>query len=243
MHLTLRQASSYLAVPETTVRRWITTRGLPAHRVNERLHCNAIELWEWAIENGIAVSKHLLEQAQRSPEDVPPLSVLIAAGGVHRGVGGRSKSDVLAHVVALLPLPPDVDRAFLVTVLEAREAMGSTGIGDGIAIPHVRNPILLHLARPFVSLCLLAHPVDFGALDGQPVNALFVVVSPNVPSHLRILAELGFVLRDQGLRQLLRSAGPTQAILERIAALEATSPVRAAGTAPAPGRPVKRGAR
>ena len=49
MHLTIRQAASYLGVPERTVRRWIANRGLPAHRVNEQFHCNAIELWEWAV--------------------------------------------------------------------------------------------------------------------------------------------------------------------------------------------------
>lgn len=221
MQLTLREAASYLNVPESTVRRWVSTRGLPAHRVNERLHCNAIELWEWALENGIAVSRSLLEQAQRVPEEVPPLSALLAAGGVHRDVGGRTRAEVLRAVVRLLPLPPDVDRDFLADVLEAREAMGSTGVGDGIAIPHVRNPILLHVTQPLVSLCLLRHPVEFDAIDGRPVHALFVVVSPNVPSHLRILAQLGFVLRDEELRWLLRGAQPSEAILARLSAVEA----------------------
>lgn len=221
MHLTLRQVASYLDVGETTVRRWIATRGLPAHRVNERLHCNAIEVWEWAVENGIPVSRRLLEQARREPDDVPTLSALVATGGVHRDVGGRSREEVLQEVVTRLPLPADVDRDFLLSVLEAREAMGSTGIGDGIAIPHVRNPIVLHVAHPFVALCLLRHPVDFGAIDGRPVHALFVVVSPNVPAHLRILARLGFALRDAELRRLLSMAAPTDALLRRIAALDA----------------------
>ncbi|OYV73812.1 MAG: hypothetical protein B7Z72_01655 [Gemmatimonadetes bacterium 21-71-4] len=223
MQLTLRQVATSLDVPEATARRWITSRGLPAHRVNERLYCNAIELWEWAVEQGVPVSRSLLEQAKRAPEAVPPLSALIAAGGVHRDVGGETKAEVLRHVVALLPLPDDVDREFLVTVLEAREAMGSTGIGDGIAIPHVRNPILLHVAHSFVSLCLLKHPVEFEALDRQPVGTLFLVVSPNVPAHLRILAQLGFVLRDAELRRLLRTRAPTGDILARLAVLDAGS--------------------
>ena len=80
-------------------------------------------------------------------------------------------------------MPDEVDRDFLLTVLEAREAMGSTGIGDGIAIPHVRNPILLHVKRPFVSLFLLKQPVDFDAIDGklQRQNAF--------PSMLQLLQE------------------------------------------------------
>jgi nitrogen PTS system EIIA component len=223
MHITLRQAAAYLEVPEATVRRWITSRGLPAHTINERLHCNAIELWQWAVEHGIPVSQDLLEQARREPDEVPPLAALLALGGVHHDVPGGSKAEVLREMVARLPLPPELDRDFLLSVLEAREAMGSTGIGDGIAIPHARNPILLHVTRPFVTLCLLRHPVAFDAIDSQPVHALFTLVAVNVPSHLRILAQLAAALRDGEIRRLLRAAAPRAAILERVAALDAVA--------------------
>ncbi|HET7380874.1 MAG TPA: PTS sugar transporter subunit IIA [Gaiellales bacterium] len=220
MQLTVHQAASYLGVNESTVRRWISQRGLPAHTVNERLHLNAIELWEWATEQGIAVSRRLLDQARRRPEDVALLSELLVAGGVHHDVGGEGRAEVLREIVKRLPLPADADRDFLATVLEAREAMGSTGIGDGIAIPHVRNPILLHVAAPFVTLCLLHHPVAFDAIDGKPVHALFTVISPNVPAHLRILAQLGFVLRDKPLRALLERRAGAEALLSRVRELE-----------------------
>ncbi len=230
MQLTVREAASYLRVDEATVRRWIARRALPVHRANERLYLNAIEVWEWATENGILVSRALLEQAQRRPDEVPPLSALLSAGGIHPDVGGGDRASVLREIVQRLPLPPDVDREFLVTTLEAREAMGSTGIGDGIAIPHVRNPILLHVAAPFVTLCLLRHPVDFGALDGQPVHALFTVISANVPGHLRILGQLGFALHDEELRRLLIHRAPDSEILTRVQVVEG----RASGVHPAP---------
>jgi len=232
MQLTVREAASYLRVDEATVRRWIQRRGLPVHRVNERLHLNAIELWEWATENGIPVSRTLLEQAQRQPEQVPPLSELLSAGGIHHDVGGGDKAGVLREIVQRLPLPAEVDREFLVTTLEAREAMGSTGIGDGIAIPHVRNPILLHIAAPFVTLCLLRDPVNFDALDGKPVHALFTVVSSNVPAHLRILGQLGFVLHDEQLRHLLVRRSAAAEIVARVQAVEG----RASGVYTAPPR-------
>jgi PTS system nitrogen regulatory IIA component len=223
MQITVRQAATYLGVNESTLRRWIKERDLPVHRVNERLHLNAIEVWEWAVEQGVPASRSLLEEAQRSPERVPPLSTLLEAGGVHRGVEGEDKSGALAAIVQCLPLAPEVDRDFLLTVLDAREAMGSTGIGDGIAIPHVRNPILLHVNDPFVSLCLLRKPVEFGSIDGKPVHALFLVVSPSVPAHLRILSQLGFILRDPEMRDLLARRAATAEILERIRALEQLS--------------------
>jgi PTS system nitrogen regulatory IIA component len=222
MQLTLRQAAGYLGVSESTARRWIGERGLPVHEASERLYLNAVELWEWAVEQGVAVSRSLLEHARRSPDEVQPLSALLRQGGILYDVDARDKGELLRHIVNRLPLPPEQGRETLVSVLEAREAMGSTGIGDGIAIPHVRNPIVLHIDVPFVTLALLRHPVEFDAIDGKPVHALFLIVSPTVPVHLRILAELGFVLRDAHLREMLGKGAAPDAIIERIEMLEAT---------------------
>jgi PTS system nitrogen regulatory IIA component len=220
MQLTIRQALGYLDVDEETVHRWIKDRGLPAHRLNERLYLNAIELWEWATENGVPVSRDLLDRERERPEATPSLATMLAAGGIHHDVPGQDRSSVLREVASRLPLPAEVDRAFVTAVLEAREAMGSTGIGDGIAIPHVRNPILLQVGEPSVTLCLLREPVEFDAIDGRPVHALFTVVSATVPAHLRILAQLGFALHDEPLRELLRTRAPGPALLARIGEIE-----------------------
>jgi nitrogen PTS system EIIA component len=222
MQLTVREVARHLGVDEATIRRWINQRGLPAHHANERIYMNAVELWEWAVENGVPVSRQLLDQARRSPDPVPLLSELLRAGGIFNDIGGSSTGEVLHEFVERLPLAPEQDRAFLLSVLEAREAMGSTGIGDGIAIPHVRNPIVLQVDRPFVTLGLLRHPIEFGAIDGRPVHALFIVVSPTVPVHLAILARLGFALRDDALRKLLRDRAPADEIIDRVALVEST---------------------
>ncbi|HXV87280.1 MAG TPA: helix-turn-helix domain-containing protein, partial [Gemmatimonadales bacterium] len=71
MRLTVREAASYLQVDEATVRQWIKKRGLPAQEINQRLHLNAVELWQWATENGVTVSRRLLDDARQAPEDVP----------------------------------------------------------------------------------------------------------------------------------------------------------------------------
>ena len=220
MQITLRQAASYFGVDEETVRRWIAGREFPVHRVTERLLLNPIEVWEWAVSRGIPVSRTLLDEAQREPENVPPLWVLIQAGGIHRDLEGKDKLAILAHIVQRLPLPPEVDRDHLVAVLEAREAMGSTGIGDGIAIPHVRNPILLHVNKPLLALFLLHDPVDFNSIDRQPVHSIFLMISTSIPVHLRILAHLGFALRDPTLRQLLRQRALDDRILEQLKQLD-----------------------
>lgn len=220
MHLTIRDTARYFHVDEAVLRRWITERDLPAHQVSERWHLNAIEVWEWAVAHGIPVSRRLLDAARHAPEDLPPLSTLLETGGIYRDIEGPDKLALLAAMVARLPLTPDTDREHLVAILEARELLGSTGIGDGIAIPHIRNPILFPVDHPSVSLFLLKHPVDFDAVDHVPVHAIFLVISDTVPSHLKILSRLGFALNDKILRTLLRERAPSAEILDRIRARE-----------------------
>jgi PTS system nitrogen regulatory IIA component len=164
----------------------------------------------------------LLERARHSPESVPPISTLLVAGGIQHDLPGDTPVEVLRAVVERMPLPPSVDRGFLATALAAREAMGSTGVGHGIAIPHVRNPIVLQVQDPLVSLCLLVRPVDFQAIDEQPVHALFTVISPTVSTHLRILAELSYLLQDPGLREQLTQRADAAALFERMRILERT---------------------
>ena len=226
MQITVREAATYFDVDEETVRRWIAERDLPVHRVMERLHLNAIEVWEWAVARGVPVSRSLLNEARRTPEEVPALGNLLRAGGIHRDLEGPDKGATLGAIVQRLQLPAEVDRVHLLAILEAREAMGSTGIGDGIAIPHVRNPLLLHVNEPQVSLFLLRDPVDFDSVDHEPVHAVFLVISPSIPTHLRILAQLGFALRDPALRNLLKRRAKDEALLGRVEELDRLGAVR-----------------
>ena len=91
----------------------------------------------------------------------------------------------------------------------ARESLGSTGFGGGIAIPHVRNPIVLHIPRPMITLCFLETPIEFGAIDGMPVHTLFTLVSPTVRAHLHLLSRLTYGLRlpDFSRRSVTRPRG------------------------------------
>jgi nitrogen PTS system EIIA component len=64
------------------------------------------------------------------------------------------------------------------------------------------------LSRPLVTLCFLDTPIDFGALDGQPVTTLFTLISPTVRAHLHLLSRLGFALHDAAFKDtILRQAG------------------------------------
>ena len=206
MLLKASEVAALLNNEESAVIRWIKKDKLPATLVHGSYRINRVDLLEWATDHGIKVPPELFAAAQADVA-LPTLSQALEAGGVHCGVPGEDKLSVLRAVVGLLKLPLQMDPEFLLQVLLAREALGTTAIGDGIAIPHVRNPILLqNKPAPAISLCFLAHPIDFGALDGQPVRILFMLTSPTVKVHLHLLSRLAYALHDPQFRATLNLA-------------------------------------
>jgi PTS system nitrogen regulatory IIA component len=198
--------ATLLKIDEGQVLKWIKKEKLPATMVNGSYRINRVDLLEWATEHAIKVPPELFEAAQADLH-YPTLSEALEAGGVHCGVPGEDKLSVLRSVVNLLKLPPQMDPEFLLQVLLAREALGTTAIGGGIAIPHVRNPILLqNRPAPAITLCFLANPIDFGALDGEPVRMLFMLTSPTVKVHLHLLSRLAYALHDPQFRATLNLA-------------------------------------
>jgi len=220
MHLKTADVAKALNVDEKTVMRWIRKDRLPAEMVSGDYQINRVDLLEWATEHGLKVDPSIYRLLDEENIPLPLLSEAIEAGGIHCNVAGSDVQTVLQNVVDLLKLPPELDPEFILQVLLAREAMGTTAIGDGIAIPHVRNPLLLQLPVPQISLCFLSRPVDFGAIDGKPVQILFTITSPTVRTHLHLLSKLAYALRDGRLRQALKEPCHIDAIMAAVREIE-----------------------
>jgi PTS system nitrogen regulatory IIA component len=233
VQLTVKDVAGLLNVSEKTIYRWIKDGGIPAYRVNEQYRFHRAELLEWATARKIGVSADIFREAADSSVPLPALSEALEAGGIVYRLAGVDKESVLRAAVEAMHLPEEVDRQQLLLVLLAREELSSTGIGDGIAIPHVRNPIVLHVSRPTVTLCFLERPVDFGALDGQPVHCLFTLVSPTIRAHLHLLSRLTFALRDGLFRKAVTGQALREEILGELRRVEADL-LRPAGPAAAP---------
>jgi nitrogen PTS system EIIA component len=224
MQLSVKNAANLLNVSEKTIYRWIKQQTIPAYRVNEQYRFNRAELLEWATSRRIQISPEIFSEGESPKTPLPSLSESLKAGGVAYRVGGNDKSSVLRAVVDVLNLPKEVDREFLYQVLLAREMLGSTGIGDGIAIPHVRNPVILHVEMPTVTLCYLDNAIDFHAIDGQPVNILLTLISPTVRAHLHLLSRLSFVLRNPDFRTQLQRQASRNELMNALVAAESVIP-------------------
>lgn len=220
MQLTVRDVAKLFEVAEKTVNRWVREGSLPAARVSDQLRFNRSQLFEWATARKIPIPAGLFADEDQ-PGTTAAVSVALEAGGIHHGLRGADKTTVLREVVNRISFPRDSDRDLFLGVLLAREELASTGVGDGIAIPHVRNPVVLNITDPVITLCFLDEPVDFGAMDGKPVHCLFTLLSPTVRAHLNLISRLAYALRDPGFLQAVTSHAPADAIMAEVRRVEA----------------------
>jgi len=210
MQLTIKQAAKFLDVPERQLHAWIDDGEIPFSRAQGGIRFNEAELLEWATERRLRAS-HKIPEGRAS--DGPGLAGALSLGGVHHDLAAAGRDAAIRAALEHIPVGPDVDREVLLEIMLAREAAGSTAVGDGIAIPHVRAPVVLSGVQPAIALCTLAQPVDFGARDGAPVHTLFLLATPTVDAHLQILARLAAALHDQEFKNAVLRRAPPEEIL------------------------------
>lgn len=121
-------------------------------------------------------------------------------------VPGGSKKRVLEQIAKVIARDlPDLNAQTIFESFVAREKLGSTGFGNGIAIPHCR---MSGCASPLSAVLRLDSPVDFDAIDGAPVDLLFVLLVPQAATdeHLELLRQIASMLDREDVRDRLRAA-------------------------------------
>jgi PTS system nitrogen regulatory IIA component len=127
-----------------------------------------------------------------------------------------SKKRLLEHVSELLgSSSPQVSRQSIFDALVNREKLGSTGLGNGVAIPHGRLP---GLAGPVCALVRLVTPVDFDAADGQPVDLAFALLVPeeSTEEHLQVLSTIAEIFSNKAICGLLRACDNGECLLNQL---------------------------
>jgi PTS system nitrogen regulatory IIA component len=133
------------------------------------------------------------------------ISALLTPQRIRCGVAASSKKRALEALSALLAASDDhPSEQVIFEELTQRERLGSTGLGDGVALPHSRSP---EISQPRAALVRLAEPVKFDAADGHPVDLLIALLVPSQSnaSHPQTLAALAEQFRDPALTQRLRA--------------------------------------
>lgn len=131
-------------------------------------------------------------------------------------VPGGSKKRVLEQIAAVIARDlPDLDGQTIYESLIAREKLGSTGFGNGIAIPHCRLP---GCSTPISALLKLNTAVDFDAIDGAPVDLLFVLLVPEAATdeHLELLRQIASMFDREDVREQLRQAQDSESLYQTV---------------------------
>jgi len=220
MKLSIQKIAAALELPTSKIERWIRQGRIPLTRSGFSCDFDHEALTRWAAQHNL---RFCLDNAPGVTCSAAPAVNLLNAltqGGIHYDVGGTTTAEVLQAAVARIGCIPEESRANLVAKLLEREALSSTGLGRGVAVPHPREPELSFVPAPCVAACFLSTPVDFDALDGKPVRTLFVLLSPDVRAHLQILSRLSFCLRNASFSALLDSRPESHVLLETLSRME-----------------------
>ena len=139
------------------------------------------------------------------------IAQLLPAANIRLDLAADSKSGLFDAVGSLFEANRGLARGTVVGSLVAREKLGSTGLGQGVAIPHGRIRGLAEAQGAFVSL---SNPIAFDAPDGKPVGQVFVLLVPEhaTEQHLQLLSELAQMFSDRGFRERLGTAADAAAV-------------------------------
>jgi PTS system nitrogen regulatory IIA component len=141
---------------------------------------------------------------------------LIGSNNVIDGLRVADKTQLLQELARRASAALSLDQRAILDALQARENLGSTGLGKGFALPHARLNVL---TRFFVLFVRLARPIDFASIDGLPVNLMILLLTPaNAGNqHLATLAALARPLRNEAFVQQLRQAPDATALHKLLA--------------------------
>jgi len=221
MSLTISEVAARLNLPVETVFRWVRQGKIPMQHSRGTYSIRPEILARWALEHKLEIQGQAHE-AEIGDEDHDFDSILLAMqrGGVFYDIEGSDCETALKSTVRHIPNiePSDCERVF--EKLLEREHLASTGIGNGIALPHPRSNPDIVLEMPQITTCFLSGAIPFEAIDGKPVRVLMVLLSRSTKQHLAMLSKLSYYLRDTGFRNHLLTTPSKEELFEKISTLE-----------------------
>lgn len=128
---------------------------------------------------------------------------LIRRGGIFKDIEGNTPQEVYSNVIKLMELPESVSPDTVLNALNSREEVLSTAVGNGIALPHARSPIIKADDEPRICVVYLKKPIDMKAPDERLVHVMFILLTNNSQVHLTLLSSLATLFRSMRFRKAL----------------------------------------
>lgn len=204
MQLRLYKLAKCLNTTPDTVERWIRQGRIPVRKKGNQCIYNSTVLKKWANENNLSFVMPETASEKTPKKTDENLYSAMKRGGVLYEIPGDSVEDALSAAVNQIDCLHTVEQQkTLLQNLVARETLMSTGIGNGIAIPHPRKPLPYKEIPAFITTCFLRNRIDFHAVDNKPVYVMFIIACPTSKLHLYLLSRLSFCLQNDEFTKLL----------------------------------------
>lgn len=203
------------------VQRWVHQGKIPCKFKDNEYFFKKSEVVDWANSHDLNLCESDQDnENEKNEERKISLHTAIKRGGVFYDLEGDDIFTVLRNAVRTIQFPVEVNRDLLLDQILFRESVASTGIGKGVAIPHLRDVQHLKLEHPIIPVFFLRNEIDFNSIDGKPVFVLFFIFTPAPEIHLKILSRLSYCLHDQQFISMLRKGPEQKQLLEKIETLE-----------------------
>jgi PTS system nitrogen regulatory IIA component len=220
MTLTIKEVAQRLHLPIETVHRWIRQGKIPMQLNRGEYMIRSEMLERWAKEHKLGVVELSGNLKTADTDDFDSILAAMQRGGVFYDVAGQNREAVLRSAVELIPNIEPHERDLVYNTLIEREQLASTGIGNGIALPHPRSNPGIDLKLGQITTCFLTRAVDFDAIDARPVSILMVLLSRSTKQHVTMLSKLSYYLRNTAYRELLLMRPEAEQIFKALADME-----------------------
>ena len=211
--MTLSEVASYLKIAEKTVSRMITRGEIPCTKVASQWRFMKSMIDDWLISRMNVVPQNDLAKILENPEGLIPFTRLTSEDLILDNVKPGTKKDILAQLIQPLVQQEIIEDAddFLRKLL-TREKMVTTGIGRGVAIPHLRHPKENPGGGPRMVVGICKAGTDYESMDGRMTHLFFLLVSDSEVVHLRVMAKLNQILREGDFVTRLTNAQKTDVL-------------------------------
>lgn len=235
MDLKIKDLAELLNVSETTIRRWLAEGKIPAYRLNHQFRFSRSEIEDWVMsckmgkKEGISPSSTLEKMKKVSSKRGTRQFSLYRAihhGGVFLEENQGTKEEVIRSSVRKIAKNMNMDGDVLSDLLMDRENQQPTSLNHGIAVPHTRD-FLIQEPYDVVTVVYPSRPIEYGALDGQPVHTLFFLFACEDKTHLHLLAKLAHCVFDERFREYIQTRPKKTDLLPFVKEFESKIPALA----------------
>ena len=231
MDLKIKDVAELLNVSEKTIRRWLADGKIPAYRLNSQYRFSRIEIENWVMAcklsknqpSFLSLANEEKEATEELAEEGEPkvgmqqfsLYRAVNKGGVFNDIEGTTKDKIIANTMQRVAEILGRDPEMLTELLLDRERLMPTALNHGIAVPHSREFVF---EGPFdVAVIVFPKvPIEYGALDGEPVHTIFFLFASGDKQHLHLLAKIAHLSGNQAAQTFLRTRPQKTQVLEYI---------------------------